>query len=52
MIREGKKPDEVMLAKPTAEYDADWIDEPDWGAEDFVPIVYYQLGRSGRLADH
>ena len=51
MIREGKKLDEVMAAKPTAGYDAEWTDDPGWGAEDFVPIVYYQLGGSGRLAD-
>ena len=51
MIREGKKLDEVMAANPTAEYDAEWTDDPGWGPEDFVPIVYYQLGGSGRLAD-
>lgn len=51
MIREGKKLAEVMAAKPTAAYDAKWTDDPGWGAEDFVPIVYYELGGSGRLAD-
>lgn len=51
MIREGKKLDEVMAARPTAAYDAQWTDDPGWGAEDFVPIVYYELGGSGRLAD-
>jgi cyclase len=51
MILEGKKLDEVMAARPTAAYDAEWTDDPGWGAEDFVPIVYYQLGGSGRLAD-
>ncbi|MCB1666620.1 MAG: MBL fold metallo-hydrolase [Pseudomonadales bacterium] len=51
MIREGKKLEEVMAAQPTAEYDADWTDDPGWGPEDFVPIVYSQLGGSGRLAD-
>ena len=51
MINEGKKLDEVMAARPTADYDAEWIDDPGWGPEDFVPIVYYQLGGSGRLAD-
>jgi len=40
-----------MAARPTAAYDAEWTDDPGWGAEDFVPIVYYQLGGSGRLAD-
>lgn len=51
MIREGKKLDEVMAARPTAAYDAQWTDDPGWGPEDFVPIVYYQLGGAGRLAD-
>ena len=56
MILEGKKLDEVMAAGPTAAYDARWTHipgggRPGWGAEDFVPIVYYQLGGSGRLAD-
>jgi cyclase len=51
MIREGKKLDEVMAARPTAAYDAEWTDDPGWGPEDFVPIVYYELGGSGRLAD-
>jgi cyclase len=51
MILEGKKLEEVMAARPTADYDAKWTDDPGWGPEDFVPIVYYQLGGSGRLAD-
>ena len=56
MILEGKKLDEVIAAGPTAAYDARWTHipgggRPGWGAEDFVPIVYYQLGGSGRLAD-
>lgn len=51
MIREGKKLHEVMAAQPTAAYDADWTDDPGWGPEDFIPVVYYQLGGGGRLAD-
>ena len=51
MIREGKKLDEVMAARPTAAYDAEWTDDPGWGPEDFVPVVYYELGGSGRLVD-
>ncbi|MCI5106907.1 MAG: hypothetical protein MRY76_09355, partial [Pseudomonadales bacterium] len=51
LIREGKKLDEVMAAQPTADYDAQWTDDPGWGPEDFIPTVYYQLGGSGRLAD-
>ena len=44
MIREGKKLDEIMASQPTAAYDDDWTD--DLGKEDFVPIVYYELGGS------
>jgi cyclase len=51
MILEGKKLEEVMEAQPTAAYDAKWTDDPGWGSEDFVPVVYYELGGSGRLAD-
>lgn len=51
MILEGKKLDEVMAAQPTADYDARWTDDPGWGPQDFVPVVYYELGGSGRLAD-
>jgi hypothetical protein len=51
MIREGKKLDEVMAARPTADYDAKWGQEAGWTANDFVPIVYYELGGSGRLDD-
>ena len=51
MIRDGKKLHEVMAAQPTAAYDAEWTDDPGWGPEDFIPVVYYQLGGGGRLAD-
>ncbi len=51
MIQAGKKLDEVMAAQPTASYDAKWGQESGWTAVDFVPIVYYELGGSGRLAD-
>ena len=51
MIREGKKLHEVIAAQPTAAYDAKWTDDPGWGPEDFIPVVYYQLGGGGRLAD-
>lgn len=51
MIRDGKKLAEVMAARPTASYDAKWTDDPGWGPDDFIPIVYYELGGSGRLAD-
>ena len=32
-----------MAANPTAGYDDEWTDDPGWGPEDFVPIVYYNL---------
>jgi len=51
MIREGMKLEEIMAEQPTAAYDSEWTDDPGWGPEDFVPIVYYELGGSGRLAD-
>jgi hypothetical protein len=51
MIVKGGKLEEVIDANPTAAYDAQWTTDPGWGAEDFIPIVYYSLGGSGRLAD-
>lgn len=51
MIRDGMKLDEVMAAEPTADYDEEWTDDPGWGPEDFVPVLYYELGGSGRLSD-
>jgi len=51
LITQGKKLPEVMLAQPTAKYDAQWTDDPGWGPDDFIPIVYYELGGSGRLEE-
>ena len=51
LIREGKKLAEVMEARPTAAFDAKWTNDPGWGVDDFVPVVYYELGGSGRLQD-
>ena len=51
LIREGKKLAEVMEARPTAAFDAEWTNDPGWGVDDFVPVVYYELGGSGRLQD-
>lgn len=51
LIREDKKLEEVMAANPTAAYDSEWTDDPGWQPEDFVPLVYYELGGSGRLTD-
>ena len=44
MISEGKPLDEVMAARPTAAYDATWGQEASWTANDFVPIVFHELG--------
>jgi len=44
LIAEGKTLDEVMKARPTADYDAQWGTVASWSANDFVPIVYHQLG--------
>ncbi|GJM12880.1 MAG: cyclase [Pseudohongiella sp.] len=50
-IRDGEKLDQIMAANITEEYDAKWGQEAGWTAVDFVPIVYYELGGSGRLLD-
>ena len=44
MISEGQSLDDVMAARPTAAYDAQWGQEAGWTANDFVPIVYHELG--------
>ena len=43
-IEDGMTLDEVMAARPTAMYDAKWSQDSGWTAEDFVPVVYYELG--------
>ena len=44
LIAQGNTLDDVMKAKPTAPYDKQWGAVPSWSANDFVPIVYHQLG--------
>ena len=51
MIREGMHLQEIMAAKPTADYDAEWENDPGWTSIDFIPVVYYELGGAGRLED-
>jgi glyoxylase-like metal-dependent hydrolase (beta-lactamase superfamily II) len=46
MISKGRTLDEVMAARPTAAYDARWGQEAAWTADDFIPIVYHELGGS------
>ena len=44
LIVEGRNLEAVMAAEPTAAYDARWGQEASWTANDFVPIVYHELG--------
>jgi cyclase len=44
MITEQKTLAEVMTARPTANYDAQWGQEATWTATDFIPVVYHELG--------
>ena len=44
MIADGYGLREVMEAAPTAAYDAQWGQEATWTANDFVPIVFHELG--------
>ena len=44
LIALGNTLDDVMTARPTADYDGQWGNVPSWSANDFVPIVYHQLG--------
>ena len=44
MVADGYTLDDVMDAAPTAAYDAQWGREATWTANDFVPIVFYELG--------
>ncbi len=44
LISQGRNLDEVMAARPTAAYDAQWGQEASWTANDFVPIVFHDQG--------
>ena len=44
LIAAGRTLEEVMAAEPTAAYDARWGQEATWTANDFVPIVFHELG--------
>jgi cyclase len=50
LIAQGNTLDEVMAARPTAAYDEQWGNVPSWSANDFVPIVYHQLGGGSLFA--
>ena len=44
LISQGYTLEQVMDAAPTAAYDARWGQEATWTANDFVPVVFYELG--------
>ena len=44
MIVSGMHLEEVLAARPTAEYDAQWGQVATWNAKDIVPIIYNELG--------
>ena len=44
LISEGRTLEQVMAAQPTAAYDPQWGQVPRLTANDFVPIVFYELG--------
>src|SRR5262245_19948406 len=46
LISKGKTLDEVRAARLTTAYDAKWGQEATWTADDFIPIVYHELGGS------
>ena len=51
LIEQQQNLEGVLRARPTEAYDATWGQEAGWTAEDFVPIIYSELGGSGRLVD-
>ena len=51
LIEQQQNLEGVLLARPTEAYDATWGQEAGWAADDFVPIIYSELGGSGRLVD-
>ena len=44
MIVSGMHLEEVLAARPTAEYDEQWGQVATWNAKDIVPIIYNELG--------
>ena len=51
LIEQQQNLEGVLLARPTEAYDATWGQEAGWAADDFVPIIYSEVGGSGRLVD-
>ena len=44
MIVSGMHLEEVLAARPTAEYDEQWGQVATWNAKDIVPVIYSELG--------
>ncbi len=44
MIVSGMHLEEVLAARPTAEYDERWGQVATWNSKDIVPIIYNELG--------
>ena len=47
MIAQGMTLDEVLAAKPTAEYDEKWGQVESWNESDLIPIVYNEFKEPG-----
>ena len=50
LISEGQTLEKVMTAGITVVYDEKWGQEATWTANDFVPIVFYELGGGSLFA--
>lgn len=44
MVAEGLWLDEVLEARPTADYDARWHGTESWTERDLIPIIYSEVG--------
>ena len=51
LIEQQQNLEGVLRARPTEAYDATWGQDAGWAADDVVPIIYSELGGSGRLVD-
>jgi cyclase len=44
MVGDGLWLDEVLAARPTADYDARWRGSESWTEQDLIPIIYHEVG--------
>jgi len=44
MVADGLWLDEVLAARPTADYDARWRGTESWTEQDLIPIIYSEVG--------